>query len=137
MISSFASAGVQPGQNEFDARDLFLRVFIDRHPATVIGDLEGSVRMQRHVDSLAVAGDGFVDTIVDHLVGQVIRPGRIGVHARTAPDRIKAAEYLDVSGIVVSVHWITRGRPPPASIAHNNARILEEIEAGPQFPRDN
>ena len=47
------------------------------------------------------AGNGLVHGIVDDLLGQVVRPGGVGVHAGSPLDRIEAPQHLEVGGIVM------------------------------------
>jgi hypothetical protein len=44
---------------------------------------------QRDIDALAVAGERLVDAVVDDLVGEMIRPTGVGVHAGTATHRVE------------------------------------------------
>jgi len=39
-----------------------------------------------------VTGQGFVDTVVDDFIGQVVQSAGVGVHARSLAYRIKARE---------------------------------------------
>src|SRR6185437_1090761 len=77
LVGEF-SAGVQAGEDELDAAHLLLGMDVDRHAAAVVGDLQGAILEERDVDLLAVAGDRFVDAVVDDLVGQVVGPGGVG-----------------------------------------------------------
>ena len=92
------SAGVQARENQLDAADLFLRVDVDRHAAAVVLDLAGAVLVQRDIDVVAMAIDGFIDAVVDDLVREMIRPRGVGIHARPPANRVQAAQYLDVGG---------------------------------------
>jgi hypothetical protein len=102
------STRVQPGQDQFNARDFFFRVDIDRHTATVISDLKGSVFVQGNGNFLAVTCQRLVNAVVDNFVCQVIRPGCVGIHARPAADRLKATQDLDVGRIVSFAHLLIR-----------------------------
>ncbi len=105
LVREFA-ARVQAREDQFDARNLFLRVLVDGHAAAVVVDLERAVLVDRDLDLLAVTGERLVDGVVDDLMSQVIRPRGVGVHARPAPDRFKTAEDLDVRSIVTFTHSI-------------------------------
>ena len=53
--------------------------------------------------AVAVAGQGFVDGVVDHLVDQVVQTPVTGgpdVHARPHAYRLEAFEDLDIAGVV-------------------------------------
>ena len=51
--------------------------------------------MQDDLHRTGVAGQGFVDTVVDDFLGQVVGAAGIGVHARPLADRVKAREDFD------------------------------------------
>ena len=107
VVAGKFSARMQPGEDQFDAGNLLDRVLVHGHAAAVIGDLQRTVGKQGDVDALAVAGDGLVDTVVDDLVGEMIRPAGVGVHAGTATHRVETAQDLDVGSFVTGTH----GRP--------------------------
>jgi hypothetical protein len=73
--------GVQCRQDDLDTRFFQLGVRIDRHAAPVVDDLKRAVRVQRDGDAARMAGERFIDRVVDDLLGQMIGPGRVGVHA--------------------------------------------------------
>jgi hypothetical protein len=82
--------GVQFDQDHLHAGDAFLRVDIRGHAAAVVGHAQGPVRMENHVDAAGKAGDGLVDAVVDHLLGQVVGPLGVGVHPRPPANRVQA-----------------------------------------------
>ncbi len=51
-----------------------------------------------------------VDAVVDDLVGEVIRPGRVGVHARPSPDGLESAQDFDVLSGVRLAHSVVGPR---------------------------
>jgi hypothetical protein len=60
--------------------------------------------MNADVDLIAVAGEGFVDGVVDDLVDEVmqtLRPGRADVHGGALAHRLEALEDLDLVGAVI------------------------------------
>jgi len=71
-------------------------VDVHRHAAAVVGDFHRAVVEDRDFDGFRMARQGLVDGVVDDLLGQVVRAGCVGVHARTALDRVQAAEDFDV-----------------------------------------
>jgi hypothetical protein len=89
------TAGVQFGENQFDARDALFGVNVHRHAATVVADFQRVVGVQDHLDRAGVPGQGFVDTVVDDFLGQVVRPAGVGVHARPLANRVEAGEDFD------------------------------------------
>ena len=81
------AAGVEDGQHDLGRGALLLGVLVDRDAAAVVGDGDAVVRVQRHLDVVAVAGERLVDGVVDDLVDEVVQPARTGrsdVHARAA-----------------------------------------------------
>jgi len=90
------TAGVQAREDQLGATHLLARMGVDRHPATVVGDLERPVLVQHDVDLPAVPGNRLVDAVVDDLMRQMVRPLCVGVHARPSPDGLEAAQDLDV-----------------------------------------
>src|SRR5690606_3253541 len=97
-------AGVQPGEDQLDARHALLGVDVDRHAAAVVGHLAAAVGVQGHLDHPRVPGQRLVDSVVDHLLGQVVGPRGVGVHARPALDRVQARQDFDVGGVVAGIH---------------------------------
>jgi hypothetical protein len=96
------SAGMQAGQDQFDARHALFGVDVDRHAAAVVTDLHRAVVVGDDVDVAGVAGQGLVDAVVDDLHREVVGSGRVGVHARPAPDRVQPGQDLDVFGKVLA-----------------------------------
>jgi hypothetical protein len=98
------AARVQAREDEFDAGNAFFRMDVDRHAAAVVADFNRTVRVQGDVDRLRVAGERFVDRVVDDFLREVVRPRGVGVHARTAFDRVEAGQDFDVGGVVTGIH---------------------------------
>ncbi len=98
------AAGVQAREDQLHAADLLLRMHVHGHAAPIIGHLERLILVQRDADGLAMPRDGLIDRVVDDLVGQVIRPRGVGVHAGPAPHRIQATEHFNVGGGVAVGH---------------------------------
>ena len=67
--------------------------------AAVVGDGHRAVGVQLHLDRVAVAGERFVDGVVDHLVDHVVQAravvGVADIHARPLAHRVQAAQHLD------------------------------------------
>ncbi len=96
LVGEFA-AGMQPGQDQFYAGDFFFRVNVDRHAAAVVFHFHGAVFVHGQGDGFGVSGQGFVDTVVQYFLHQVIGSAGVGVHARTLAHRIKTGE--DFNGV--------------------------------------
>ena len=56
--------------------------------------------MQDHIDTASMTRQGFVDTVIDDFLSQVVG-ARVGIHARTTTNRIQAAEHLDSISIII------------------------------------
>ncbi len=98
------AAGVQHGQRQGDRRDLLGRVLLDRDAAAVVDDLDPALGQDAHDDGVAVAGQRLVDSVVNHLVHQVVQSALTGgadVHARALADRLQPLEHGDGLGVVV------------------------------------
>jgi hypothetical protein len=73
-------------------------VNIHGNAPAVVRDLQRSVGVQDHLDTVGMTGDGLVGGVVDHLLGHVIGPLGVGVHGRPALDRFQAFEHLHRGG---------------------------------------
>lgn len=89
------AAGVQLGEDQLDTGHALFRVDVHRHAAAIVADLQRMVGVEDHLHRTGVARQGFVDTVVDDFLGQVVRPAGVGVHARPLADRVKAREDFD------------------------------------------
>jgi hypothetical protein len=100
------AAGVEHGEHHLDGRLPLGLDDVDRDAAAVVEHPDTAVGQQRHLDGVAVPGQGLVDGVVDHLVDQVVQPALTGgadVHARTLADRVEPLENGDRTGVVVGV----------------------------------
>ena len=87
-------------------------VHVDGDAAAVVDDLDAAVGLQDDLDVRAVAGQRFVDRVVDDLVDQVVQAAGSGgadVHARAFPDSFQALEHRDVAGAVFTGRHRLRG----------------------------
>ena len=97
------SAGVQIREYQFDGWHLELRMHVDRNTAAVVADGNRAVDVHNDLDLAAIAGEMFVDRIVENLEDAVMEAAFIGVadiHARTFPDGFEALQFVDLSGVV-------------------------------------
>ena len=96
------AAGVQRAHDDFEGGLLGkLRVRIDRDTAAIVGDREGAVGGDVHLDERGVPGQGLVHGVVDHLGEQVMQRLLVGaadIHSRPPAHRLEAFEHLDVVG---------------------------------------
>ena len=97
------AAGVQDGEHDLEGGLVLLLHLRDRDAAAVVDDRDRVVRVDRHRDRVAVAGERLVHRVVHDLVDEVVQPadaGRADVHARTLADGLEALEDRDVLGVV-------------------------------------
>jgi hypothetical protein len=69
---------------------------VDGDASAVVAYRDRSVEVDGHVDGGAVAGEVFVDRVVEHFGDAVVEGAFIGaadVHARLFPDSLKAFEF--------------------------------------------
>ena len=103
-LAAELAAGMQNGQDDLDRGDLLLGMLIDRDAASVVGDGDGVVGVNGHLDMAAVTGQSLVDRVVHNLVNQVMETARArgaDIHARTLANRFKALEDLNVRAVVM------------------------------------
>ena len=103
-LAAELAAGVQNGQDDLDRGDLLLGMLVDRDAASVIGDGDGVVGVNGHLDMAAVTGQSLVDRVVHNLVNQVVKTARArgaDIHARTLANRFEALEDLNVRAVVM------------------------------------
>ena len=101
------AAGVELREDDLDARQARAGFDVDRDAATGVVHLDAGIGVQDDVDALAVAGQGFVDRVVDDLpdaVHETAGIGRADVHAGTLADRLEPLEHLKVMGGVLGGH---------------------------------
>ena len=98
------AAGVQHGQRELDARHLLRRMHVDRNAAAVVLDGDRVVVVDRDANVVRVAGERFVDRVVDDLVDEVMQSAlgrRADVHAGAFANRLESLENLDLPSVVL------------------------------------
>ena len=96
-------AGVQHGEDDLDGGLLLLGHDGDRDAAPVVDHRDRAVGMDRHLDGVAVAGQGLVHRVVYDLVDEVMqapRAGRPDVHPGALADSLEPFEDGDVLGVV-------------------------------------
>ncbi len=80
---------------------------VDGNAAAIVDDGDGVVDVNDDIDFLGVAGESFIDGIVDHFVYKVVQSDlarRADVHCGTKADRLEAFKDLDVfAGIAVVI----------------------------------
>ena len=99
------AAGVEPGQDHLDAGEPGLWLDVHRDAAPVVAYLDRPVRVQHHLDPVAVAGQGLVDRVVDDLPEAVHEPAAVrgpDVHAGALAHGVQALEHGQVLGRVAT-----------------------------------
>ena len=120
-------AGMQLGHDDLGRRHALALVEISRNTATVIAHTGRAVGMQRHQDFGTMAGEGFVDRVVDDLINHVVQAraviGITDIHAWTFADSIKALEDLDRFRVVFVIRLFGHGviLPHTESCGHTRA----------------
>ena len=89
------AAGMQPRKHDFDHGHLLFGVQAEGDAAAVVVHADRAIGVQHHVDALAVAGQGLVGRVVDHLLDDVQRVVGAGVHARPLLHGFEALENAD------------------------------------------
>ena len=111
MSSGRISAGMELGHDDLGGRHAFFLVDVHRHAAAVVAHRAAAVAVQNHFDFIAVAGERFVDRVVDDFVNHVMKAraviGVADVHARALAYGIEAFQHLDGLGcVVVRGFWL-------------------------------
>ena len=75
------TAGVKFGQDKLDTAHALFFMDIDRHAAAVVFDLDRAVFVESEGQRFRVAGECFVDAVIDNLLHHMVRTRGIGIHA--------------------------------------------------------
>ncbi len=103
------AAGVQLGHDDFRRAAVEFVVLVDgrRDAAAVVGHGDGVVGVDRDDDVVAIAGQGFVDGVVDDFEHHVVQAGAVGrvadVHAGALAHGLQPFEHLDRVSAVAAV----------------------------------
>ena len=101
------AAGMQDRQAHFHRRAVHLRMQAHREAAPVVHHGHGTVRVQRNMDPVAVAGQRLVHGVVHNFIYQVMQAPRVrrpDIHARALPHSFQALENLDLLLTVIGGH---------------------------------
>ena len=108
------SACVQLGHDDLGRGTSLFLVHVHRDATAVVLNGYRAVRVNDHRDSVGVAGQRFVDGVVDNLVHHVVQAGDViripDVHPGTLTDGVQALENFDVFGCVVLWHSVAFSR---------------------------
>jgi hypothetical protein len=106
LVAVFAelAAGVEDGKYDLQCGAVFLLVHAGRDTAAVVAYADGVALQHADVDGVAVACHGFIYTVVDDFVYEVMEAALRNVayiHRRALADRFESFKYLDtVRGIL-------------------------------------
>ena len=78
---------------------------IDRDTPTIVDDRQPVAGLERYLDPVGMAGDGFVHRIVEHFGGQVVIGALVGaadIHPGAAANGFEPLEHLDRRGVVIA-----------------------------------
>ena len=98
------ATSVQHGHNDLKGRTLLLLMHVHRNASSVIDHLDGVTGKDIDLDVVAIAGQGFIDTVIDHLahkVMQTLHAGIANIHGRTLAHGFQTFEDLNVTGVIV------------------------------------
>ena len=99
---------MQHSQHSFKSTLTSARVNIRGDATTVIGDASGSILGEDNLNLGAVARQGFIHRVVDHLINEVMessRPGGADIHTRSFSNRLKAFKNLDLFGAIGRLYF--------------------------------
>ena len=94
--------------------------------AAVVDDGDRVVDVNGDFDFIGVAGESFIDGVVDHFVHQMMQTqftGRADVHGGAQANRFHAAQHLDRIGGVVPVSSVDGGNPPVFLFAFRDGHV--------------
>src|SRR5579872_7480908 len=103
------AASMELGEHDFDRGHLLAvgqSLHVRWNAAPVVDHRNRVVHMDDDVDLLGVAGEGFVDGVVDDLIDEMVEAhfaGGSDVHGRTQPDSLEALEDFDVLACIAAV----------------------------------
>ena len=97
------SARVQIRQHQFDGGHLPLRMHVHRNAAAVVADGNRAVHVDRHLDLVAIAGQMFVNRVVEHLKHAVMQAALVRVadiHAGPLAHRLQAFQFVNFGCVI-------------------------------------
>ena len=103
------TAGVQHGEHHFQGAPVLFLMHACRDTTPIVLYADGIVFQNLDIYAIAVAGHGFIDTVVYHLIHQVMQAALAyvsNIHGRTLADGLQAFQHLDtVCGILLFRHF--------------------------------
>ena len=129
------AAGMQHGVDDLQGI-LSGGVAPHRHPSAIVGDDDGAVLPDCHLDMPGVAGHRFVDRVVDDFPDEMMEAAgvrRADVHPGSAPNGVEALEHLDAGGVVAiraGLRPATGAAPRPGCRLHAGAGSRQSRSTG-------
>ncbi len=102
ILVEFA-AGVELGHDDFGSRALGVLVVVvldgGGNAAAIVGDRARAIGIERHGHPVGIAGERFVDGVVDDFIDHMVQAraiiGIADIHAGALPHRVEAFQHLD------------------------------------------
>jgi len=98
------AARVQLGHNNFRCGNTLFLVHTDRNTAAVVADGGRAVGIEDDFGLIAIAGQRFVNRIVQHFVNHVMEAGAVigiaDIHTRAFANRVQPAQNFDRIGVI-------------------------------------
>jgi hypothetical protein len=102
------AARMQDGHHDLGRRTPLFWMDFHRNAAAVVHHADRAIIMDGDFDMVAIARQGFVDRVVDHLENHMMQTRAVirvaDVHAGTFADRLKPFQDFDAAGIVGFIH---------------------------------
>ena len=86
-------------------------MFIGRNAPTVVANRGGTIFMNNNPDVLPVAGDGFINGVVNNFNKKVVKAlsvGRTDIHSWSFSDRFKSFQNLNIAGGIAVFFCVCR-----------------------------
>src|SRR3989338_10063099 len=91
------------GEHDFDSRLFLAFMDVDGDAAAVVGDGDAVIGVDGDVDGVSVAGERFVDGVINDFVDEVVKAPRAhitNVHCGALTNRLDPFEDLNVLGTI-------------------------------------
>ena len=111
------AAGMQFGHNDFERRNLLGFVNSDRNSAAVVDDGDTVVMVDNNLNQVTVTRHGFIDTIVDHFVNEMMK-----TTIRAAQKAVDPALQMPDDGFLLPI------KTSPSAINYYRAGSTDRIE---------
>ncbi len=93
------TACVKLGHDNFGGGDAFAGVYVGRDAAAIVGNGDRAIGIERDRDDVGMAGQGFIDRIVDDFIDHVMQARTVvsvtDIHAGALADSVQSLQNLD------------------------------------------